>query len=78
MEFRLGPLGADIEYATISAWRKSAGDTVVRGEIILSIETDKVVEEVESPASGTVADIVAEAGDEVKVGGLLAVIEESA
>ena len=76
MEFRLGPLGADIEYATIAEWRKRVGDAVERGETILAIETDKVVEEVEAPVSGTLADIVAEEGDEVKVGGLLAVIDE--
>ena len=76
MEFRLGPLGADIEYATIAEWRKAAGDSVAKGEVILAIETDKVVEEVESPASGTLSDIVAEEGDEVKVGALLAVIDE--
>ena len=75
MEFRLGELGGDIEYATIAEWRKAVGEPVTAGEIVLAIETDKVVEEIESPATGTLAEIVAEEGDEVKVGGLLAVIE---
>jgi 2-oxoglutarate dehydrogenase E2 component (dihydrolipoamide succinyltransferase) len=76
VEFRLGELGGDIEYATIAEWRKAVGEPVTAGEIVLAIETDKVVEELESPATGTLAEIVAEEGDEVKVGGLLAVIEE--
>ena len=76
MEFRLGPLGADIEFATIAEWRKRVGDAVEQGEPILAIETDKVVEEVEAPVSGTLSDIVAEEGDEVKVGALLAIIDE--
>ena len=78
MELRLGPLAADIEYATIAEWRKQEGDAVDAGETILEIETDKVTEEVEAPVSGRLSEIVAVEGDEVKVGGLLAVIEEGA
>jgi 2-oxoglutarate dehydrogenase E2 component (dihydrolipoamide succinyltransferase) len=78
MELRLGPLAADIEYATIAEWRKQEGESVDAGETILEIETDKVTEEVEAPVSGTLSEIVAIEGDEVKVGGLLAVIEEGA
>ncbi len=78
MEFRLGPLGADIEYATIAEWRKGEGEAISAGELILAIETDKVVEEVESPVSGTLTEVVAVEGDEVKVGAVLAVIEEEA
>ena len=78
MELRLGPLAADIEYATIAEWRKQEGDAVDAGETILEIETDKVTEEVEAPVSGKLSEIVAVEGDEVKVGGLLAVIEEGA
>jgi 2-oxoglutarate dehydrogenase E2 component (dihydrolipoamide succinyltransferase) len=78
MELRLGSLAADIEYATIAEWRKQEGESVDAGETILEIETDKVTEEVEAPVSGTLSEIVAVEGDEVKVGGLLAVIEERA
>jgi 2-oxoglutarate dehydrogenase E2 component (dihydrolipoamide succinyltransferase) len=77
MELRLGPLPADIEFATIAEWRKAEGDAVSAGETILEIETDKVTEEVEAPATGTISEIVAVAGDEVKVGALLAVIDEA-
>ena len=76
MELRLGPLSADIEYATIAEWRKAEGEPVSAGESILEIETDKVTQEVESPVTGRLAEIVAVPGDEVKVGALLAVIEE--
>ena len=76
MEVRLGPLSADIEYATIAEWRKAEGEGVSAGETILEIETDKVTQEVEAPATGTLTEIVAVEGDEVKVGALLAVIDE--
>jgi 2-oxoglutarate dehydrogenase E2 component (dihydrolipoamide succinyltransferase) len=76
MELRLGPLSADIEYATISGWRKREGDQVAVGETILEIETEKVTEEIEAPVDGMLSEIVAVEGDEVKVGAILAVIEE--
>jgi 2-oxoglutarate dehydrogenase E2 component (dihydrolipoamide succinyltransferase) len=76
MELRLGPLSADIEFATIAEWRKAEGDAVSAGETILEIETDKVTQDVEAPVTGTLSEIVAVEGDEVKVGALLAVIDE--
>jgi pyruvate dehydrogenase E2 component (dihydrolipoamide acetyltransferase) len=55
-------------------WKKRAGDSVVKGEPLLEVETDKAVVEVESPASGTLAAISAEAGTEVPVGTAIALI----
>lgn len=76
MQFTLPPLSADIEYGTVTQWLKSEGDRVESGEAIVDIEVDKVTETVDAPQSGRLAEIVALPGDEVKVGGLLAVIEE--
>jgi 2-oxoglutarate dehydrogenase E2 component (dihydrolipoamide succinyltransferase) len=76
LELRLGPLSADIEYATVAEWRKREGDAVAAGETILEIETDKVTQEIETPVDGRLSEIVAVEGDEVKVGGLLAIIDE--
>lgn len=76
MELRLPTLSADLEFATIASWRKQKGEPVSAGETILEIETDKVTEEIESPVDGTVGEILAVEGDEVKVGTVLAVIEE--
>ncbi|MBA2526528.1 MAG: hypothetical protein H0V18_12235 [Pyrinomonadaceae bacterium] len=45
-------MAADIEYATIAAWRKQEGDSVIAGDPILEIETDKVTEEVCSYEAG--------------------------
>lgn len=76
MELRLGPLSADIEYATVTEWRKREGDPVAAGETILEIETDKVTQEIEAPVGGTISELIAVEGDEVKVGALLAIIDE--
>jgi pyruvate/2-oxoglutarate dehydrogenase complex dihydrolipoamide acyltransferase (E2) component len=77
MEFRLPERSGDYEYSTIQSWLKRVGDRIEAGEPLVEIETDKASEEVEAPVSGTIADILAEAGDEVKVDTVLAIIEEA-
>jgi pyruvate dehydrogenase E2 component (dihydrolipoamide acetyltransferase) len=67
-------LGMAQETGTVVQWMKHAGDRVVKGEPLLEVETDKAVVEVESPASGTLASISAEAGAEVPVGTAIALI----
>jgi pyruvate dehydrogenase E2 component (dihydrolipoamide acetyltransferase) len=67
-------LGMAQETGTVVQWKKRAGDRVVKGEPLLEVETDKAVVEVESPASGTLASITAEAGAEVPVGTAIALI----
>src|ERR1700716_4731348 len=67
-------LGMAQETGTVVHWKKRAGDRVVKGEPLLEVETDKAVVEVESPASGTLASISAEAGAEVPIGTPIAVI----
>lgn len=76
MEFRLPPLSADMDYATVAQWLKQEGDRIVREEPILEIDADKVTHELAAPASGTLAEILALEGDEIRVGAVLAVIEE--
>jgi len=77
MEFRLPERSGDYEYSTIQSWLKRVGERVEAGEPLVEIETDKASEEVEAPVSGTLADILAEEGDEVKVDTVLAIIEEA-
>src|SRR5215475_767831 len=77
MEFRLPERSGDYEYSTIQSWLKRVGDRVEAGEPLVEVETDKATEEVEAPVSGTLADILAEEGDEVKVDMVLAIIEEA-
>jgi pyruvate dehydrogenase E2 component (dihydrolipoamide acetyltransferase) len=60
-------LAETMEKATIVQWLKQVGDEVAEGEAIIEITTDKVDVEVESPASGVLLKIMADAGDEVPV-----------
>ncbi|MBF8222446.1 2-oxoglutarate dehydrogenase complex dihydrolipoyllysine-residue succinyltransferase [Halomonas sp. 328] len=50
---------------SVAAWHKQPGDSVERDELIVEIETDKVVLEVLAPEAGTLSEIKAEEGDTV-------------
>lgn len=51
---------------TVAAWHKKPGDSVERDELIVEIETDKVVLEVVAPEAGTLTDVMAEEGETVE------------
>lgn len=69
--------GLIMEYGTMGAWRKAAGDRVAAGEVIAEIFTEKITNELESPVAGVVAKIlVPEGAEEVPVGTTLCLIEE--
>jgi pyruvate dehydrogenase E2 component (dihydrolipoamide acetyltransferase) len=55
-------------------WLKAPGASVRKGEPLLEIETDKVTVEIEAPASGVLANVTAQAGDEVPVGRVIALL----
>ena len=59
----------------VAAWHKAEGDTVARDELLVEIETDKVVMEVVAPESGTLTSIVAAEGETIESEALLAVLE---
>jgi pyruvate dehydrogenase E2 component (dihydrolipoamide acetyltransferase) len=69
-------LGYDMETGTVSGWLKNVGDTIARGDVIAEIETDKATVEMEATASGTLAEIVHNAGDQVPIGEPIAWLED--
>ena len=69
-------MGEGVEELTLVKWLKEEGDSVRENESILEVETDKVVTELPSPASGVVLKRLVEEGLPVKVGDLLAWIGE--
>ena len=78
IELKLPAVSADMEYGTITRWLKSEGDRVVGDEPVVEVEADKVTVEIEAPAAGVLARIVAAEGDEIKVGATMAIIDEDA
>jgi pyruvate dehydrogenase E2 component (dihydrolipoamide acetyltransferase) len=67
-------LGMNQDTAVLLSWLKHEGEQVVEGEPIMEVETDKATMELDAPASGTLARVTAAAGDEVRVGSVIAVI----
>jgi len=69
-------LGMAQDTGVILSWLKSEGDKVEQGEPLMEAETDKSTVEIEAPATGIVARILAKAGEEVPVGQVVALIAE--
>jgi pyruvate dehydrogenase E2 component (dihydrolipoamide acetyltransferase) len=67
-------LGMAQETGTLLAWHKQPGDAVVKGEPLMSVATDKTDVEIEANASGVLANVTANVGDEVPVGQVIALI----
>ncbi|MCS7007432.1 MAG: biotin/lipoyl-containing protein, partial [Thermoleophilia bacterium] len=73
VEVKLPRLGQGMESGTIVRWLKQVGDQVVKGEPLYELDTDKVTQEVEAEADGTLLHILVPEG-EVRVGTLIGVI----
>ena len=72
MDITLPKWGMTMQEGTISEWRVAVGDHVKQGDVIATIETEKVDAELETPATGVLEEIVAEAGSTVEVGAVVA------
>jgi pyruvate/2-oxoglutarate dehydrogenase complex dihydrolipoamide acyltransferase (E2) component len=66
-------LGFSMDTGVVSEWLVSDGSLVEKGQALYSLESDKAVEEIESPATGVVK-ILAPAGGTYPVGHVLAEI----
>jgi len=66
--------GAEMEEGRIMVWRKSDGEQVRKGEVLLEIETDKAIMDVESPASGILLKRLHAQGQTVPATALIAVL----
>src|SRR3954468_19000460 len=58
VEVKVPQLSESVAEATLLQWKKKAGEAVALDEILVEIETDKVVLEVPAPAAGVMAEIV--------------------
>ncbi len=77
-EIKVPVLPESVADATILAWQKKPGDPVRRDEVLVEVETDKVVLEVPAPADGVLTSIVADEGAVVTAQELLGTLEEGA
>lgn len=75
VEVKVPQLSESIAEATMLTWKKKAGEAVAVDEILIEIETDKVVLEVPAPAAGVLAEIVQGDGATVVAEQLIAKID---
>jgi 2-oxoglutarate dehydrogenase E2 component (dihydrolipoamide succinyltransferase) len=76
-EVKIPNVGESITSANVARWHKQDGESVTRGETVLTIETDKVSNDLEAGDDGTLKILVKE-GEEVSIGTVVGLIEESA
>ena len=74
----LPQLGETVTEGTITRWFKKVGDQVAADEPLFEVSTDKVDTEVPSPIAGTVTQILAQEGDTVPVGAVIAIVGSTA
>jgi 2-oxoglutarate dehydrogenase E2 component (dihydrolipoamide succinyltransferase) len=71
-------LGESVVEARVARWLKKEGDRVEIGEPVVELETEKIDLEVNAERGGVITSIKHKEGDDVKIGELLAVLDESA
>jgi len=74
MTLKMPKLAVSMQEGTLVEWLVSAGDTVLLGQLIYAIETEKTTFEVESPFGGTITPIAQE-GETYAVGTPIAKID---
>lgn len=72
VEVILPKVDMDMETGLLAVWHAAPGDQVEKGAGLFDIETDKAAMEVEAPASGVLAHVIAERGARVPVGQVVA------
>jgi 2-oxoglutarate dehydrogenase E2 component (dihydrolipoamide succinyltransferase) len=77
-EVKVPQLSESVAEATLLQWKKKVGDAVAQDEILIEIETDKVVLEVPSPSAGVITQIVIADGGTVIAEQLIAKIDSTA
>ncbi|MEJ5988742.1 2-oxoglutarate dehydrogenase complex dihydrolipoyllysine-residue succinyltransferase [Ramlibacter sp. PS3R-8] len=75
VEVKVPQLSESVAEATMLQWKKKAGEAVAQDEILIEIETDKVVLEVPAPSAGVLAEIVVADGGTVVAEQLIARID---
>lgn len=75
VEVLLPQWGMGMSEGSIIQWLKKVGDPVVEDEPLAEVEAEKVEEVLESPATGTLVEILVQEGDAVEVRTVVAIIE---
>jgi 2-oxoglutarate dehydrogenase E2 component (dihydrolipoamide succinyltransferase) len=77
IEIKVPTLGESVTSGILAAWKVADGDLVEKDQVLYELETDKITSEGTAEASGRI-ELKVEEGEEVEIGQLLAVIDETA
>lgn len=75
VEVLLPQWGMGMSEGSIIQWSKKVGDQVTEDEPLAEVEAEKVEEILESPATGTLVEIIAAEGEAIEVRSVVAIIE---
>jgi len=78
VEVKVPQLSESVSEATMLQWKKKPGEAVAQDEILIEIETDKVVLEVPAPSAGVLAQVIKHDGDIVTADEIIAKIDTEA
>ncbi|MET0887552.1 MAG: biotin/lipoyl-containing protein [Mycetocola sp.] len=77
VEVKLPQWGMGMTEGTITEWLVAVGDSVAEGDELVNIETAKAEDVVVAPVSGVIASLHGDVDDDIPVGDVLVVIDES-
>lgn len=77
VEIRMPKMGLTMSTAEVVKWLKKEGDPVAKGDALAEVMTDKITNQVESPAPGVLLKIVAAPGARMEAGGLMAFVGQA-
>jgi 2-oxoglutarate dehydrogenase E2 component (dihydrolipoamide succinyltransferase) len=78
VELKVPSFGESVTEAQVGTWFKKEGDFVEMDEAIVELESDKATQELYAPSAGRVTKLLFKSGDTIKVGEVLATIDETA
>ena len=70
--------GIEMQEGTINGWHATAGQVLGKTEPLLDVETEKIVNTVETPVAGTLRRIIGQVGDTLAVGALIGLMADAA
>jgi len=74
-EYNLPDIGEGLAEGELVEWHVAPGDEITEGQVMADVETDKAVVDLPAPVDGTVLELLAEEGEMVPVGNVVATIE---
>ncbi len=72
MDIVMPKWGMTMQEGELLEWLVAVGDCVTDGQSLATVATEKVDADIESPAAGTIVELLAKAGDTVEVGAVIA------